>query len=66
MNARYTGLPILIDVVYENKMNPKENKSLAIQIQLIMKTMKHIDNPPGIHLCSVNGYAKEQLNRMGY
>lgn len=66
MAALQTGLPILIDAVYESKMNPKENKSLAIQIQLIMKTIKNMENPPGIHLCSIHGFAKGQLERMGY
>ena len=42
-------------------MNEKENKSLACQIELIMKIIKHIENPPGIHLCSVQGGIKSQL-----
>ena len=47
-------------------MNLKENKSLGTQIELIMKAIKHTDKPPGIHLCSVGGFAKDQLERMGY
>lgn len=31
-----------------------------------MKSIKHTENPPGIHLCSVGGFAKAQLERMGY
>jgi Trm5-related predicted tRNA methylase len=60
------GTPILVDAVFEAKMNEKENKSLAIQIELIMKAIKHVENPPGIHLCSVGGKFKTQLEKMGY
>ena len=52
---------MMIDLVYEDKMNPKENKSLCKQIELIMKAIKHIDDPPSIHLCSFGGQAKVQL-----
>ena len=31
-----------------------------------MKTIKHIDDPPGIHLCSVQGGIKNQLEKMRY
>lgn len=59
-------MPILLDLVYEKKMNDKENKSLGVQIELIMKCIKHIDDPPGIHLCSVQGGIKAQLEKMSY
>ena len=66
MKGLETGMPILIDMVYENKMNAKENKSLAMQIELIMKSLKHMEDPPGIHLCSVGGVVEEQLQKMNY
>ena len=56
-----SGQVMMIDMVYEDKMNPKENKSLTKQIELIMKAIKHIDNPPSIHLCSFGGQAQIQL-----
>lgn len=31
-----------------------------------MKSIKHIDDPPGIHLCSVGGGLKSQLEKMRY
>lgn len=31
-----------------------------------MKSIKHIEDPPGIHLCSVAGGLKTQLERMRY
>lgn len=31
-----------------------------------MKAVKHIDDPPGIHLCSVGGSLKTQLEKMKY
>ena len=52
---------MMIDLVYEDKMNPKENKSLAKQVELIMKAIKHINDPPSIHLCSFGGKAQFQL-----
>lgn len=61
IKALESGMPILIDMVYEDKMNEKENKSLATQIELIMKVVKLMENPPGIHLCSVGGEGKKQL-----
>ena len=56
-----SGQVMMIDMVYEDKMNLKENKSLTKQIELIMKAIKHIDNPPSIHLCSFGGQAQTQL-----
>lgn len=34
---------MVIDLVYENRMNPKENRSLAKQIELIMQSIKQLD-----------------------
>ena len=31
-----------------------------------MKSLKHMEDPPGIHLCSVGGVVKEQLEKMNY
>ena len=31
-----------------------------------MKAIKHMDDPPGIHLCSVGGAALDQLTKMQY
>lgn len=31
-----------------------------------MKALKHIEDPPGIHLCSVAGGLKTQLEKMKY
>ena len=64
--AMGTGQVMMIDLVFEDKMNGKENKSLGKQVELIMKAIKHIDNPPSIHLCSFGGQAKTILERMGY
>lgn len=61
-----TGQVMMIDLVYEDKMNGKENRSLAKQIELIMKVIKHLDSPPSIHLCSFQGGVKGQLEKMGY
>jgi len=36
------GIPFIIDVAYENRMDDKENKSLAIQIDLIVKAIKRM------------------------
>jgi len=47
------GLPILIDMVYEDKMNRIENKSLAKQVELIMKAIKHAEKVPSIHICGL-------------
>ena len=60
------GQVIMIDLVYENIMNGKENKSLAKQIELIMKGIKHVESPPSIHLCSFGGGIKTQLEKMKY
>lgn len=43
LKAMNTGQVMMIDLVFEEKMNGKENKSLTKQIQLIMKGIKHID-----------------------
>lgn len=61
-----TGQVVMIDLVYESKMNGKENKSLAKQIELIMKGIKHVDQPPSIHLCNFQGGVQQQLEKMGY
>lgn len=37
-----TGHVIILDLVYEGKMNSKENKSLGSQIELIMKAIRHV------------------------
>jgi hypothetical protein len=43
-------------------MNEKENKSLAIQIELIVKALKQIEPPPNVHLCGLKeGITKAQL-----
>lgn len=56
------GQPILIDLVFESKMNGKENKSLAKQIELITKAINHVEKPPSIHLCNLQeGVLKPQL-----
>lgn len=31
-----------------------------------MKAIKHIEDPPGIHLCSVGGLVEKQYEKMGY
>jgi Trm5-related predicted tRNA methylase len=54
--AMTTGLPILIDLVYEGRMNTKERTSLSVQIELIYKSMRKLDNPCSLHLCSMGGY----------
>lgn len=38
-----TGQVMIIDLVYEDRMNPKENRSLAKQIELIMQSIKQLD-----------------------
>ena len=50
-----SGQVFMIDMVYEQQMNEKENRSLAKQVELIMKVIKHFDRPPSIHLCNVEG-----------
>jgi hypothetical protein len=60
------GQMMFVDMVYEKNMNEKENKSLAIQIELIMKAIRHLQQPPGIHLCSVGGVVQQQLEKMCY
>jgi hypothetical protein len=37
-----TGQMIILDLVFESKMNEKENRSLGSQIELIMKAIKHV------------------------
>ena len=61
IKALEVGMPILVDMAYESRMNNKENKSLAMQIELIMKAVKHMEDPPGIHLCSVGGIVRDRL-----
>lgn len=61
-----TGQTVMIDLVFEGKMNGKENKSLAKQIELIMKGIKHVEKPPSIHLCNFQGGVQHQLEKMGY
>ena len=34
-------------------------------MELIMKAIRHIDDPPSIHLCSYGGQAQAQLEKMG-
>jgi hypothetical protein len=60
-----TGQVMMIDCVFESKMNVKENKSLCKQAELIMKAIRHIDDPPSIHLCSYGGQVQTQLEKMG-
>ena len=55
----------MIDLAYEDRMVPKENKSLAKQIELITKEIKHIEDPPSIHLCSFGGMVQTYLEVMG-
>ena len=38
-----TGQVMIIDLFYEDRMNPKENRSLAKQIELIMQSIKQLD-----------------------
>lgn len=40
--AKKNGHPIMIDLVFEERMNGKENKSLAKQIELIYKGLRHL------------------------
>ncbi len=47
-------------------MNDKENRSLAKQVELIMKAIKQFKEPPSIHLCSFEGGIKQQMQKMGY
>ena len=37
-----TGQMIILDLVYEDKMNNKENKSLGSQIELILKANRYV------------------------
>ena len=39
--AMETGQVMMIDIVFEDRMGAKENKSLAKQIELITKVIKH-------------------------
>jgi Trm5-related predicted tRNA methylase len=55
IDAIKIGLPILVDFVYEEHMNSKERTSLAVQIELIYKSMRKLDNPCSLHLCSLGG-----------
>ena len=59
------GQVFILDLVYEEKMNEKENRSLAKQVELIMKVIKHFKEPPSIHLASFQGFIKQQMKRMG-
>lgn len=60
------GQMFILDLTFESKMNSKENKSLASQIELIMKAIKYVEAPPSIHLCSFKDGIKEQLQKMRY
>lgn len=42
LQALKNGQQIFIDMVYEKAMSEKENKSLAIQTELIMKCIRHL------------------------
>lgn len=59
-----TGLPILIDAVYEEHMNTKERKSLGIQIELIYKSMRRLEHPCSLHICSLGSTLEEGLKHM--
>lgn len=56
-----SGQVIMVDLAFEELMNGKENKSLAKQIELIMKGIKHVEEPPSIHLCGFQGGIVPQL-----
>jgi Trm5-related predicted tRNA methylase len=56
-----TGQMIILDLVYEGKMNNKENKSLGSQIELILKAIRYVENPPSVHLCNFKGGIKSIL-----
>lgn len=56
-----TGQMIILDLVYEEKMNNKENKSLGSQIELILKAIRYVQHPPSIHLCNFQGGIKTIL-----
>lgn len=60
------GQVIMLDLVYESKMNEKENKSLIKQIELIMHAIKHFEDPPSIHLCSFGGGFQLKMERVDY
>lgn len=66
VSAMKDGLPILVDLVYEEHMNAKERTSLAVQIELIYKSMRKLDNPCSLHLCSMGNTIEEQLTGMRY
>ena len=55
----------MVDLVFEDRMGPKENKSLAKQIELMTKVIKHFEDPPSIHLCSFGGLVQGYLETMG-
>ena len=60
------GQVMMIDLNYESNMAPRETKSLCKQVELIMKVIKHVDDPPSIHLCSYGGgLTQEQFEKMG-
>lgn len=59
------GQTIMVDLVFESRMNGKENKSLSKQIELITQAVKKADNPPSLHLCSFGGGIQQQLQKMG-
>lgn len=56
-----TGQVIMVDLAYEQAMNGKENKSLAKQLQLIIKGIKQVESPPSIHLCNFQGIIVNHL-----
>ena len=60
-----TGQVFMIDMSFEDQMNEKENRSLAKQVELLMRVIKHFDHPPSIHLCSVQGQIENHLTKMG-
>lgn len=55
------GQVFMVDMVYEDKMNEKENRSLGKQVELIMQVIKHFEEPPSIHVCSFEGGIKSQM-----
>jgi hypothetical protein len=61
-----TGQMIILDLVFESKMNQKENRSLGSQIELIMKAIKHVEEPPSIHLCSFKDGIRSHMTKMRY
>lgn len=60
------GQMMILDLVYEDKMNQKENKSLGKQIQLIMRAIKFAKEPPSVHVCNFQGGVKSLMEKMSY